>query len=295
MPNSYFNSYSSPEAMFDQALHLARQGQCQPAYHLFKQLSNTPFGANNPAVWLWLVHLTTDFKEGEAALQKLAELDPAHRDLDPAKLDFAQRKHNTLLKRRIGSVGMLVSLAFALFFISQTAEFFPAVGNLPGIYTRQYMYKIVAVMGSWVAIFFYLSFMVYFLTGRVLRHQWQLLLFLLSVGGLLLLNLVIIFSHLGRAEEYHNQVQVNGSVYHLESVRFNRGGGHSEPYRIVRVFKCDPTGLLCSTHFTTKYEIEADYDGYYKSHKTSDFRLSRSVGGGLEVLYKNGQLIKVPL
>jgi hypothetical protein len=228
MNDQYANQNARLETMFAQALHLAQHGQRQLAYHLFKQLSNTPFSANNPIIWLWLANLTDDFKEGETALQKLAQLDPSHRDLAPAKLDLVRRKQNALLKRRIALVGLSVSLAWAAFFTTQIAEVFPNVGDLSGIYTRQYMSKYTAVLGSWLAISCCLVFVIY-ATSRLFRQQKQTLLILLSAGSLLLLNLITIFSHIGRAEEYHNQVQINGSVYHLESVRLNRGGGIVNP------------------------------------------------------------------
>jgi hypothetical protein len=243
------NGFATPEAMFEHTVYLAQVRQRQPAYHLFKELSRTQLGIWNPNIWLWIATLTPDFKEGEAALQKAAELGHLHPDLAQARQDFAARKRSTMRRRRIGFWGMVASFSVLGFLMAAVAEFFPTVGSLPGIYMRQFMDKGVAVGYGWLAIIFCICFTVYYLSHQTFKKWWIAPLFVMGLLGAIFLNLIVIFDSFGHAETYHNKIQYNGALYHLETARRPFVFYDDKQKRTVRVFKCDLTGVLCSKHF----------------------------------------------
>jgi uncharacterized membrane protein len=288
------NGFATPEAMFEHAIYLAQIKQRQPAYHLFKQVSQTQLGIWNPNIWLWIADLTTDFKEGEAALAKAAELGPLHPDLPRARQDFFARKHTTMRKRRTGFWGMVASFGVLGLLIASVAEIFPTVGYLPGVYTRQFMNKGEMVGYSWLAMIFCIGFTVYYLSNRSFQKWWVAPLFVLGLLGAIFLNFGVIFDSIGHAETYHNKVQINGAVYHLETVRrpFDFYATHRE--RTIRVYKCDPTGILCSKHYTSNYQVGSNGYSYYYDRR-GDFVLTYNPSGGLQIQFQSGQPVYVPL
>lgn len=289
------NTFATPEAMFEHAVYLAQIRQRQPAYNLFKEISRTQLGVWNPNIWLWIASLTPDFKEGEAALAKAAELGPLHPDLAKARADFAFRKQTTLKKRRIGFWGLVSSFSVLAFLMAFIAEIFPTVGSIPGIYVRQFMDKGTAVGYTWLLVFFCIGFTSFYLSNRTFKKWWISPLIVLGLLVAIGVNTGVMLEATGRAETYHNKVQVNGAVYHLETVRRSFVFYDNRQERIIRVFKCDPTGVVCSKHFTGSYHFTGANYSYYNVGPDTGFVLSYNGAAGLQVQRTSGQVLIVPL